>query len=74
MVLRAGEYGDTFYIIKKGKVEVLSPDSKAVIAILEEGSYFGEISILGINNSKRTANIRAMTNCVFLCINDQKFL
>jgi CRP-like cAMP-binding protein len=74
MVLRAGEYGDTFYIIKKGKVEVLSPDNKAVIAILEEGSYFGEISILGINSSKRTANIRAMTNCVFLCINDQKFL
>jgi CRP-like cAMP-binding protein len=74
MVLRAGEYGDTFYIIKKGRVEVLTPDNKVVLAILEEGSYFGEISILGINKNKRTASIRAMTNCVFLCINDQKFL
>lgn len=74
MVIRAGEFGDTFYLIKKGRVEVLTGDNKLVIAILEEGSYFGEISILGINESKRTASIRAMTNCLFLCISDKKFL
>ena len=69
IVIRAGEVAEEFYIIKQGRVEVLAYDGKTVIGILEKGSYFGEIGLLGMNNGKRTASIRSMENCVFLCLN-----
>lgn len=74
MILRAGEVGTEFYMIKSGAVEVLASDGKTVLSILESGSFFGEISLLGLNDSKISVSIRAMKNCVFMCLNKEKFL
>lgn len=71
IILRHGEIAEEFYFIKEGRVEVLATDGKSVIAILEKGSYFGEIGLL--MTGSRTVTIRAMTYCVFMCLNKEGF-
>ena len=39
----SGDLGDAMYFIKKGAVEVLSPDHKKVYKVLQTGAFFGEV-------------------------------
>ncbi len=67
-VVRQGEPGDTFYIINYGQVEVLLNDhhTKRRIGILDEGDFFGEMSLL--SDEPRTASVRTTfpTECYSL--------
>ncbi|KAL4477964.1 hypothetical protein ABPG72_013372 [Tetrahymena utriculariae] len=69
---RPGEIAEEFFIISKGKVEIIATDKKTVIGILEEGAYFGEVGILLSNY--RSCYVRAMTDCIFMCISKDDFL
>jgi CRP-like cAMP-binding protein len=62
MIMREGETGEQFYILHVGKVEVLSGPSQEVVATLESGSCFGEMTLLGVSNV-RTSSIRALEFC-----------
>ncbi|CAN0376914.1 unnamed protein product [Lampetra planeri] len=63
-VCRKGDIGREMYFIKEGKLAVVADDGVTQYAVLGDGSYFGEISILKIPGSKagnrRTANIRSI--------------
>lgn len=61
-IIRRGEPPTNFYVLEKGEVEVLRPHDGApdeVVAVLGEGSFFGERALLG--NRPRVMSVRART-------------
>lgn len=70
-ILRRGQAFNHFYIIKKGRVQILAEDELTTIAILEEGAFFGEIAFF--TSFKRSATVRAIGDCSLLVIGREKF-
>ena len=71
-VCRKGDIGKEMYIIKKGKLTVVSQDGKIVFVTLLKGAYFGELSILNIqgnkNGNRRTANVKSVGYSDLYCL------
>jgi ATP-binding cassette, subfamily B, bacterial len=68
-VIHQGDPGDRFYILVRGRVEVLrSEDGEEPrpIAFLQDGDHFGEIALL--RNVPRTASVRTLTPCVMVSL------
>eukprot|EP00066_Takifugu_rubripes_P016291 XP_011605557.1 PREDICTED: cyclic nucleotide-gated cation channel alpha-4 [Takifugu rubripes] len=63
-VCKKGDVGHEMYIIKEGKLAVVADDGVTEFAVLSDGNFFGEISIINIKGNKsgnrRTANIRSI--------------
>src|ERR1700730_7891974 len=61
------------YIIQEGKVEILNRmgDEDRVLAVLEKGDFFGEMSVL--EDLPRAASARALTDIRLLQINGSTF-
>ncbi|XP_062311525.1 cyclic nucleotide-gated cation channel alpha-4, partial [Osmerus eperlanus] len=63
-VCKKGDVGHEMYIIKEGRLAVVADDGVTQYAVLCDGNFFGEISILNIKGNKsgnrRTANIRSI--------------
>jgi CRP/FNR family cyclic AMP-dependent transcriptional regulator len=87
VVMKEGDFGDTLYIIEKGTVEVAkcltmegmddddgAMEANKVFTRLDASQHavFGEIALL--EDTKRTATIRAVTDCVLLEIRKDDFL
>ena len=72
--VRQGEAGDSFYIIKKGSVDVIvekTPGDGVVVATLGPGNFFGEMSLL--TGAVRTATIRVKEDAEFVVIDRESF-
>jgi len=72
--VKQGDHGDSFYIIKTGKVEVVvekSPGESAVVATLQPGNFFGEMSLL--TGEVRTASIQVKEDAEFIVIDKESF-
>ena len=75
LVVQQGDPADRFYIVVRGKLEVLlnAEDGNPVrIRVLQDGDHFGEIALL--RNVPRTATVRALTPCVLLSLQRGLFL
>src|ERR1700710_2581111 len=72
-VFREGDLGTEMYIINDGKVEILNQvgDEEQVLALLEKGDFFGEMSVL--EDLPRAASARAVTDVRLLQINGSTF-
>jgi len=60
-IVTQGEIGDRFYVVKKGRVEVVREGRdgvSTVLASLGPGEYFGEVALL--RDLQRTASVRAV--------------
>lgn len=66
VILRQGEPGNSLYMLSSGTVKAfVKKDGKQVpVAELEEGAFFGEMSIL--TGNPRTASIVALEDCELL--------
>ena len=75
-ICRKGEMGREMFIVNSGRLEVMDDNGAALIATLNEGSYFGEISILNLTDAgnRRTANVRSMGFSDLLCLSKEDLL
>lgn len=69
-IVRAGDVGDTFYVILEGEARVVSPTGR-VWNHLYPGDFFGEISLL--DGGPRTASVIAETPMVMLALPRRAF-
>ncbi|MFS0726867.1 ABC transporter transmembrane domain-containing protein [Paenibacillus sp. 1P07SE] len=72
-VVVEGEEGDTFYIIVRGRFEVLkrTGEGDKRVAVLQDGDHFGEIALL--RGIPRTATVRAMGPATLLSMRRETF-
>jgi len=79
-VFRQGDRGDKLYVIGRGTVTVNvraegsqdEPGKENMVAVLEDGDYFGETAL--IEDKPRNATIRTRTDSVFLTLPCDAFL
>ncbi|UCD85088.1 MAG: cyclic nucleotide-binding domain-containing protein, partial [Deltaproteobacteria bacterium] len=73
IVVEEGEGGDCLYVIHSGEVEVYTKkdDSKVVLALLREGDFFGEISL--ITGERRTATVRTTQETRLMGLSKEDF-
>jgi CRP-like cAMP-binding protein len=73
-VVKKGTEGDHFYFILSGTLDVLDPanDREPLLATLEGGDFFGEMSI--INKSKTNATVLAKTPVILFRLAGDLFL
>jgi small-conductance mechanosensitive channel/CRP-like cAMP-binding protein len=68
-LVRAGDAGDSLFVIKEGLCDVLIPgtDGDRSVAHLKPGAFFGEMSLL--TGAPRSATVRASTDSMVIEIN-----
>ena len=71
-VVRINEKADKMYFIQNGSLEVLASDNLTTIALIGDGSYFGEIGVL--ITGKRSASVRSISNCMIYSVNEDDLL
>ncbi|NWR59877.1 CNGA4 protein, partial [Bucorvus abyssinicus] len=71
-VCRRGDVGHEMYFIREGRLAVLADDGATQLAVLGEGLYFGEISLINIKGNtagnRRTANIMSIGYSDLFCL------
>lgn len=70
-IVREGDIGDTFYVIREGEAKVTSATGR-VVNRLRPGDFFGEISLL--DGGPRTATVIADTPLRMLALPRKAFL
>ena len=75
-IIKEGDIGDTLYILIDGNVDVIKTtiyDDEFVCASLNSNMHclFGEMAV--IDNDKRSATIKAKTECLTLSLNKESF-
>jgi len=69
-IIRKGEIGREMYLLARGEVEVLD-DSGAVMKVLKDGDFFGEVALL--MSTPRVANVRARSSCDLFVLDKADF-
>jgi len=75
VIVREGEQSNSFYVIEEGSVEIvkhLDSASPVVLAVLEEGDFFGEMSFLECQ--ARSASVRCQTKACLQLIRSTDLL
>jgi putative ABC transport system ATP-binding protein len=74
VIIRQGDAGDKFYLIRRGRVEVIVKDDEGerVVTTLETGSIFGERALL--TDEPRNATVRALEDTDLYTLSKENFL
>jgi CRP-like cAMP-binding protein len=74
VIIRQGERGDRFYIVRHGHVEVAVRNDRGVSEVVNQlgrGTYFGELALL--HDTRRTATCRAIVPSEVLSLSRRDF-
>jgi hypothetical protein len=76
-VFHEGDLGTEMYVIHRGRVEILKrvdgqENGEAVLAVFEQGDFFGELSLL--DDQPRSASVRALEDSVLVEIDGATFI
>jgi len=73
-IFEENSIGREMYIVLTGKVKVIKEKDgvETILATLEEGEFFGEMSLF--DNNPRSATVKALGNIKLLEINQKNFL
>ena len=71
LIVNEGEPGEEIYLISKGQVEMISVEKNANYGKLEDGDYFGDLSV--ILGERRTASVKAITYCELFLLSIERF-
>ena len=66
-----GDPGDGMYVLTSGKLEVIIEEEGGSVAVLDEGAFLGEISLL--IKGERNATVRALEDSVISFFDVQNF-
>jgi len=74
IIFEENSIGKEMYIIISGKVKIVKEKGtvETILATLEEGEFFGEMSLF--DNNPRSATVKAIGNIKLLEINQKDFL
>jgi CRP-like cAMP-binding protein len=74
IIFEENSIGKEMYIIISGKVKIIKEKDtvETILATLEEGEFFGEMSLF--DNHPRSATVKAIGNVKLLEINQKNFL
>jgi putative ABC transport system ATP-binding protein len=70
-IIREGDVGDKFYLIRQGRVAVRREQEQAVIAELKEGEFFGETAL--ITGQPRNASVTTLEDTVLYSLSKSHF-
>lgn len=70
-VIREGDVGDKFYLIRQGRVAVRREQEQEIIAQLKEGEFFGETAL--ITGQPRNATVSTMEDTVLYSLSKSHF-
>ncbi|MEO8269386.1 MAG: ATP-binding cassette domain-containing protein [Aureliella sp.] len=70
-IIREGEPGDKFYLIRTGRVAVQRAAQTQPLAILQEGDFFGEMALL--TGQPRNASVMALEETVLYSLSQDRF-
>jgi hypothetical protein len=70
-IIRRGELGEEMFFINRGKIQVLGPDGRNVVAVLSDGQFFGELALL--SSRPRNATLRALDYCELYSLDKKTF-
>lgn len=62
-VCKKGDVGHEMYIIKEGKLAVVADDGVTEFAVLSDGNFFGEISIINIKGENLICPLTLLYQC-----------
>jgi voltage-gated potassium channel len=71
LIAREGEIGKEIYFLSHGKVEIVSENGEENYGTLEDGDYFGDLSL--VLKERRTASVRALTCCEIFILSQKEF-
>ncbi len=73
IIFQEGDVADNLYIVERGSVQVYHEKAKdRILVTLLSGAVLGEIAL--VDNSRRTASVRAAENTSMLLLDRQEFL
>lgn len=68
-VFKAGDHGETMYIITEGEVDII--EGSTVLDTIGPGSIVGELAL--IDDEPRSASVRARTDCRLVPVDRRRF-